>query len=98
MNGRHSEWPPWRNAINITGGLGGIVLWRRRLWARLSVFRPNLEIPHQSARGVFYLEAPLCLIFIGYHWVSSDLSRKVEKRSNCEIGSNIMGVRFRQAI
>jgi hypothetical protein len=36
------------------------------------------------------LEVPLCFIRIGYHWESSDLSREAEKRSNCEIGSNIM--------
>ena len=47
-----------------------------------SVFRPNI--------GNSVLEALLCFICIGYHWVSSDLSRKAEKRSNCEIGSNIM--------
>jgi hypothetical protein len=36
------------------------------------------------------LEAPLCFICIGYHWISSDLSGKVEKWSNCEMRSNIM--------
>ena len=54
-----------------------------------SVFRPNIgNTPSISRRSV--LEALLCFIYIGYHWVSSDLSRKAEKRSNCEIGSNIM--------
>jgi hypothetical protein len=54
-----------------------------------SVFRPNIgDTPSISRRNV--LEAPLCFICIGYHWVSSDLSRKAEKPSNCEIGSNIM--------
>ena len=34
--------------------------------------------------------APLCLICIGYHWISPDLSGKAEKWSNCEMRSNIM--------
>ena len=52
-----------------------------------SVFRPNIgNTPSISRRGV--LEAPLCLICIGYHWVSSDLSGKAEKRSNCEMRTN----------
>ena len=38
------------------------------------------------------IEVPLCFICIGYHWVSSDLSRKAEKRPNCEIGSNIVQI------
>jgi hypothetical protein len=36
------------------------------------------------------LEAPLSLICIGYHWESASTSGEVEKRSNCQISSNIM--------
>ena len=81
-----------------------MVLWRRggrgrlRDWGRFAVadsgviyhvFRPNLEIPNQSAWWVL-IEVPLCFICIGYNWESSDLSREAEKWPNCEIGSNIM--------
>jgi len=49
-----------------------------------SVFRLNIgNTPSISRRSV--LEAPLCFICIGYHWVSSDLSRKAGKRSNCKM-------------
>ena len=49
-----------------------------------SVFRLNIgNTPSISRRSV--LEALLCFICIGYHWVSSDLSRKAEKRSNCKM-------------
>ena len=34
--------------------------------------------------------APLCFICVGYHWESLESSRKAQKRSNCEIGSNLM--------
>jgi hypothetical protein len=47
-----------------------------------TVWERILETPHQSAGG------QLCFICIGYHWVSSKSSRKAEKRSNCEIGTN----------
>ena len=36
------------------------------------------------------LEAPLCFICIGYNWKLWDLSGEAEKRSNCEMCSNIM--------
>jgi hypothetical protein len=43
-----------------------------------------------SINRMSVLEAPLCFICIGYHWISSDLSGKAEKWSNCEMRSNIM--------
>jgi hypothetical protein len=54
-----------------------------------SVYRSDIGYtPSINRRSV--LEAPLCLICIGYHWISSDLSGKAEKWSNCEMRSNIM--------
>ena len=49
MNGRHSERPPQHDAINITGGLGGMVLWRRcgcgrrRSWVEAALRQPPLQ-------------------------------------------------------
>ena len=46
--------------------------------------RANIgNTPSINRRGV--LEAPACLICIGYHWESSELSGEVEKRLNSEM-------------
>jgi len=67
----------------------------RRSWAATGLFLhymrwDNRNTPSISQMSV--LEAPLCFVFIcmGYHWESSESSGKAEKRSNCQIGSNIM--------
>jgi hypothetical protein len=99
MNGRLSERLPWCNAINLISGLGG---WFCGCAAVVGGFGALCQPPQQftvyiranigntpSISRMSVLEVPLCFICIGYHWELSDLSREAEKRSNCEIGSNI---------
>ena len=97
MDGRHPEQPPQRTAQPISSADSGErSVAARRSWAApgLSrgctaaiyiVFWPNLEIPHQSTGGVFGGS-----IVLHMHRISSDLSGEAEKRSNCEMCSNIM--------
>jgi hypothetical protein len=81
------------NVLWQRGGRGRLWGWVRPLCCRrhsnLQCIRSDIgDTPSINRRSV--LEAPFCFIWIGYHWISSDLSGKAEKRSNCEMRSNIM--------
>ena len=81
------------NVLWQRGGRGWLRGWVRPLCCRwhsnLHCIRSDIgNTPSINRRSV--LEAPLCFICIGYHWISSDLSGKAEKWSNCEMRSNIM--------